>query len=45
MQNDDIIVLFLARGFENLSHDKKIVYLQSVWDQLAATPKVNPVPA
>jgi Domain of unknown function (DUF4331) len=31
-------------GFDELSVDEKIDYLQSLWDRIAATPKTVPVP-
>jgi putative addiction module component (TIGR02574 family) len=32
-------------GFDDLSVDEKIDYLQSLWDRIAATPEAVPVPA
>ncbi len=31
-------------GFDDLSVDEKIDYLQSLWDRIAATPETVPVP-
>ena len=31
-------------GFDDLSVDEKIDYLQSLWDRIAATPEMIPVP-
>ena len=31
-------------GFDELSVDEKIDYLQSLWDRIAATPQTIPVP-
>ena len=31
-------------GFDDLSVDEKIEYLQSLWDRIAATPEAIPVP-
>jgi putative addiction module component (TIGR02574 family) len=31
-------------GFDELSVDEKIDYLQSLWDRIAATPETVPVP-
>ena len=31
-------------GFDDLSVDEKIDYLQSLWDRIAATPETIPVP-
>ena len=31
-------------GFDDLSDDEKIDYLQSLWDRIAATPEAVPVP-
>jgi putative addiction module component (TIGR02574 family) len=31
-------------GFDELSVDEKIGYLQSLWDRIAATPQTIPVP-
>ena len=31
-------------GFDDLSVDEKIDYLQSLWDRIAATPAAIPVP-
>jgi putative addiction module component (TIGR02574 family) len=31
-------------GFDDLSIDEKIDYLQSLWDRIAATPEAVPVP-
>jgi putative addiction module component (TIGR02574 family) len=31
-------------GFDDLSVDEKIDYLQSLWDRIAATPESIPVP-
>ena len=31
-------------GFDDLSIDEKIDYLQSLWDRIAATPETLPVP-
>ena len=31
-------------GFDDLSVDEKIDYLQSLWDRIAATPEAVPVP-
>jgi len=31
-------------GFDDLSVDEKIEYLQSLWDRIAATPETIPVP-
>ena len=31
-------------GFDELSVDEKIDYLQSLWDRIAATPETIPVP-
>ena len=31
-------------GFDDLSVDKKIDYLQSLWDRIAAAPETIPVP-
>ena len=31
-------------GFDELSVDEKIDYLQSLWDRIAATPEIVPVP-
>jgi putative addiction module component (TIGR02574 family) len=31
-------------GFDELSVDEKIDYLQSLWDRIAATPEAIPVP-
>ena len=31
-------------GFDDLSVDEKIGYLQSLWDRIAATPEAIPVP-
>jgi putative addiction module component (TIGR02574 family) len=31
-------------GFDELSIDEKIDYLQSLWDRIAATPQTIPVP-
>ena len=31
-------------GFDELSFDEKIDYLQSLWDRIAATPQAIPVP-
>ena len=31
-------------GFDDLSVDEKIDYLQSLWDRIAATPDAIPVP-
>jgi putative addiction module component (TIGR02574 family) len=32
-------------GFDDLSVDEKIDYLQSLWDRIAAAPETIPVPA
>ena len=31
-------------GFDDLSVDEKIDYLQSLWDRIAATPETIPIP-
>ena len=31
-------------GFDDLSVDEKIAYVQSLWDRIAATPEQVPVP-
>jgi hypothetical protein len=31
-------------GFDNLSVDEKIDYLQSLWNRIAATPETIPAP-
>jgi putative addiction module component (TIGR02574 family) len=31
-------------GFDDLSVDEKIDYLQSLWDRIAATPEAIPIP-
>jgi putative addiction module component (TIGR02574 family) len=33
------------QGFDDLSVEEKIDYLQSLWDRVAATPEKIPVPA
>jgi putative addiction module component (TIGR02574 family) len=37
-------VPLLPPGFDELSVDEKIDYLQSLWDRIAATPEAIPVP-
>jgi len=37
-------VPLLSPGFDELSVDEKIDYLQSLWDRIAATPEAVPVP-